>query len=118
MAGLAPVTGGTGGHIDPTVAEEPDQYLALIAGQGDGQDVGRCSAAHPYYAGDGAGQPFYGVVFQLCHVGQVAVQGGAAQLGGGGEGGQLPGGLGAGAHPAFLAAPQNEGGQTQTLSNI
>ena len=40
MAGLALVAGGAGGDVDPPVAEEADHHLALVAGQGDSQDVG------------------------------------------------------------------------------
>ena len=57
MAGLPLVAGGAGGQADPPVAQEPDDDLALIARQGDRQNVGGGPLPHPLQAGDLGGEP-------------------------------------------------------------
>jgi hypothetical protein len=89
------VAGGAGGDIDTPVAEEADHDLALIAGQGDGQDVGGLSLDQHHRLRDLPGQRLHGIGFQPGHTGGVLEEGGGAQPGGGGEGGHLSGGLGA-----------------------
>ena len=118
MAGLPLVAGGAGGQADPPVAQKPDDDLALIARQGDRQNVGGGPLPHPLQAGDLGGEPLEGLLLQGGHVGHIPLQGGRPRLHRRGEGGNLSGGLGARAQAALLAAPPDHGRELQAAADV
>ena len=118
MAGLAPVAGGPGGDIDALVPQHPHQHLALVPGQGQGQNVGGLPPADLLRLGDPGPELLQGVRLQGLQVGDGVAELGTARLAGGGEGGDLSGGLGARAEAVLLAAPQNQGLQGHSGADV
>ena len=118
MAGLPLVAGGAGGEADPPVAEETDNHLALIAGEGHRQNVGGRPAPNGLQPGDRLLQPGQGLRLQPGHVPDVPLPGGRSRPHRRGEGRDLGGGLCAGAQASLLASPPDQGGQLQPPADI
>ncbi len=108
MAGLPPVAGGPGGDADPLAAELGDNVLAGVAGQGQGQNVGRVRRAHKTQIRYGP-QLLPGVGLAGLHAGPALLQARQPQLHGPGESGDLGRGLGARPQPPLLAAAKEQG---------